>query len=199
MDKCPSDHPVHPDQSPIKPMSITLYTLGHSDRTLDEFLGILQSAGIRIVVDVRQQPHSSRHPHFAQEDLRAALTSAGLEYHWAGRQLGGHRIAQVASPHVALAEAGMRGYADHMGSESFKKGAAQLLQLAGRSATAILCAEREPLKCHRSLIADYLTLQGVTVMHLIDALPAQVHLLRPEARRESAELIYDRSVTATLF
>lgn len=179
-------------------MSITLHTLGHSDRTLNEFLGLLNSAGIHTIVDVRLQPYSSRHPHFSQDSLREALTSAGFEYHWAGRQLGGHRTALPASPHVALVEDGMRGYADYMGSEPFKKGAAQLLQLARRSATAILCAEREPLKCHRSLIADYLTLQGVTVLHLIDAPPAQVHLLRSEARRESAELIYDRGVTATL-
>lgn len=179
-------------------MSITLHTLGHSDRTLDEFLGLLRAADIHILVDVRQQPSSSHPPHFAQESLREALTAVGVEYHWAGRQLGGHRTAQAASPHVALAEEGMRAYADHMGSESFKKGAAQLLQLASRSATAILCAERDPLKCHRSLIADYLTLQGATVMHLIDVPLGQAHMLRPEARRESAELIYDRGVTATL-
>ncbi|MBI5461789.1 MAG: DUF488 domain-containing protein [Gammaproteobacteria bacterium] len=179
-------------------MSITLHTLGHSDRTLNEFLGLLNAAELHTIVDVRQQPYSSRHPHFGQDALREALTSAGFEYHWAGRQLGGHRAAQAVSPHVALVEDGMRGFADYMGSEPFKKGAAQLLQLASRAATAILCAEREPLKCHRSLIADYLTLQGVTVMHLVDALPAQAHLLRPEVRRESAELIYDRGVTAAL-
>ncbi|MBI5040925.1 MAG: DUF488 domain-containing protein [Gammaproteobacteria bacterium] len=178
---------------------MSLHTLGHSDRSLNELLGLLNSAEIHTVVDVRQQPYSSRYPHFGQDALREALTSAGFEYHWAGRQLGGHRTALPASPHVALVDEGMRGYADYMGSESFKKGAAQLLQLAGRSATAILCAEREPLKCHRSLIADYLTLQGVTVMHLIDAAPAHMHHLRPEARRESAELIYDRGATTTLF
>lgn len=92
----------------------------------------------------------------------------------------------------------MRAYADYMSTDGFKRGAAQLLSLAGRSPTAILCAERDPMHCHRSLIADYLTLQGIEVVHLLESGQSHPHQLRPEARRESQQLIYDRFATAEL-
>jgi uncharacterized protein (DUF488 family) len=185
-------------------MTITLHTVGHSDRSLDELLELLRSAGIRTVVDVRQQSEVSHDPHFSQDGMREALTAAGIDYHCAGRQLGGLRQARPASPHRALADVGLRGYADYMGTDTFKKAAAQLIHLGGLAATAILCIERDPMVCQRSLLADYLVMQGVVVMHLFDTVPGQVdtvpgqaHLLRPEVRRESAELIYDRVVSAT--
>ena len=93
---------------------------------------------------------------------------------------------------------GLRGYADYMATDAFKRGVTQLLGLAGRSATAMMCAEREPLHCHRSLIADYLTLQGVEVVHLLEPGQSHPHQLRPEVRRESQQLIYDRYATAEL-
>lgn len=179
-------------------MSLNLYTLGHSNRSLDDFIALLHAAGIHTLVDVRAQPQSARHPHFGQDSLRDALTGAGIEYHWAGRQLGGHRPTRADSPHMALKEDGLRGYADYMDGDAFKKAAVQLIGLATRAPCAILCAEREPLHCHRSLIADYLTLQGVEVRHLIEPGETRVHQLRPEVRRESQQLIYDRHTTAEL-
>lgn len=175
-----------------------LHTLGHSNRSLEDFIALLRWAELRILVDVRAQPHSARHPHFGQESLREALTAAGIDYHWAGRQLGGHRPARADSRHTALPEDGLRGYADHMDSDPFKKAAMQLIGLARRAPCVVLCAEREPLHCHRSLIADYLTLQGVEVWHLIDAGDMRAHQLRPEVRRESQQLVYDRHITAEL-
>lgn len=179
-------------------MSLDLYTLGHSNRSLDDFIALLAVAGIRTLVDVRAQPQSARHPHFGQDSLRDALGGAGIEYHWAGRQLGGHRPARADSPHTALKEDGLRGYADYMDGDAFKKAAVQLIGLARRAPCAILCAERDPLHCHRSLIADYLTLQGVEVRHLIEPGETRAHQLRPEARRESQQLVYDRHTTAEL-
>lgn len=179
-------------------MTERLYTVGHSNRSMDELLGVLRTAGIMTLVDVRQHPQSQHHPRFGQDNLRAALTAAGIEYHWAGRQLGGHRPPHADSVHRALQEEAMRAYADYMGTEAFKRGVAQLLVLARRSPTAILCAERDPLQCHRSLIADYLTLQGVDVVHLLEPGRHQDHRLRPEARRESQQLIYDRFATVDL-
>lgn len=176
----------------------SLFTVGHSNRSLADLVALLRTAGIHTLVDVRAQPQSSRHPHFGQEPLREALTGAGIEYHWAGRQLGGHRPARADSPHTALREDGLRGYADYMDSDTFKKAAVQLIGLARRAPCAILCAERDPLNCHRSLIADYLTLQGVEVRHLIEPGETHVHQLRPEVRRESQQLIYDRHTTAAL-
>lgn len=175
-----------------------LYTLGHSDRTWEAFIGLLKSSGVQILVDIRAQPRSSRHPHFNEDLLRGALTAVDIQYHWAGRALGGHRAPRADSRHSALSEESLRAYADHMDNDAFRKAAVQLLGLARRAPTAVLCAERDPLQCHRSLLADYLTLQGVEVHHLIDIGDTRPHQLRPEARRESQQLVYDRHTTAAL-
>ena len=176
---------------------LTLYTIGHSDRTLTELTALLRDAGITCVVDVRAQPASSRHPQFNMESLRAALTADGIIYHWAGRQLGGQRVARPDSPHHSLPET-LRGFADHMDTEVFAKGVAQLLGIARRATTAVLCAERLPENCHRSLISDYLTLRAIRVIHLIGRDEQCEHLLDPRARRESASLVYDRGSTGGL-
>lgn len=176
----------------------SLFTVGHSNRSLADLVALVQTAGIHTLVDVRAQPQSARHPHFGQESLREALAAVGIQYHWAGRQLGGHRPARADSPHTALREDGLRGYADYMDTDTFKKAAVQLIGLAQRAPCTILCAEREPLNCHRSLIADYLTLQGVEVRHLIEPGETRTHQLRPEVRRESQQLVYDRNTTAAL-
>jgi uncharacterized protein (DUF488 family) len=175
-----------------------IYTVGHSNRTLQALLDLLRGAGIQTVVDVRAHPHSARLPQFHGDALRAGVEQAGMVYHWAGRQLGGRRAPRPNSVHVALHEEGLRGYADFMDTEEFKRGAAQLMRLASKDRTVMLCAERLPEHCHRSLISDYLVLQGVRVIHLLDPGEMHEHQLRHEARRESAQLIYDRHVTGTL-
>ena len=177
--------------------TLTIYTVGHGNRTLEDLIQLLEGAGVDTLVDVRAQPRSTHNPQFNDDSLRAACGRHGLTYHWAGRQLGGMRAALADSPHVAL-EAGRRGFADHMDTEAFKKGAAQLQQLAARGMCAILCAERDPSRCHRALIADFLTLRGVRVMHLIAPGETREHVLSSEARRESAALVYDRQTTGRL-
>lgn len=177
---------------------ITLYTLGHSNRSLGELIELLLGNHIEFLVDVRAYPGSRRHPEFSCDSLRDRLESAGIQYHWAGRQLGGLRKPVHASPHIALTEDGLRGYADHMDTEAFKIAATQLINLAARGTLAILCAERLPEHCHRALIADYLNLQGLEVVHLIDAGRTQVHRLNPKIRRESARLVYDRNAQGAL-
>jgi uncharacterized protein (DUF488 family) len=174
-----------------------LWTIGHSSRSIDELIGMLTEAGIATLVDVRARPHTARHPQFNEEALREACGRANIVYHWAGRHLGGLRALRFGSPHIALEE-GRRGFADHMGTEIFKRAVSQVVGLAARGPTALLCAERNPFQCHRALIADYLILQGLSVVHLIDPGESREHLLSPQARRESAELIYDRQVTAEL-
>ncbi len=177
---------------------LVVYTVGHSNRPLDGLLALLQRAGISNLVDVRAYPQSRRHPQFGEQALRAGIAGAGMSYHWAGRQLGGRRQPQADSPHRALSEPGFRAYADYMESAAFQSAAMQLLRLAGRGSTAILCAERRPERCHRSLIADYLSLQGVHVIHLIEPGEQRDHALSPQARRESGRLVYDRHATAAL-
>jgi uncharacterized protein (DUF488 family) len=174
-----------------------LYTIGHGNRRLDEFLPLLTDQAIQSLIDVRAQPHSRRFPHFSMDALREATENLGIVYHWAGRQLGGRRHAKPESPHDAL-EQGLRGYADYMESDRFQESATQLVNLAAKSTTAILCAERSPERCHRKLIADYLTLRGVEIVHLLDRHDARTHQLSLEARRESAQLIYDRHVNVEL-
>ena len=177
--------------------TLTLWTIGHSNRPVAELIAMLTQAAIATLVDVRAQPHSARHPQFNEESLRESCGQANIVYHWAGRHLGGKRALHFDSPHIALDE-GRRGFADHMGTEIFKKAVSQVVGLATRAPTAMLCAERDPEHCHRALIADYLTLQGIRVVHLILPGEHREHLLSPQARRESAALVYDRQVTAEL-
>lgn len=177
--------------------ALTLWTIGHSNRPITELMALLTQTGIATLVDVRAQPHSTRYPQFNEENLRESCGQANIVYHWAGRHLGGKRTLHFDSPHIAIDE-GRRGFADHMGTELFKKAVSQVVGLATRAPTAMLCAERDPDHCHRSLIADYLILQGMRVIHLIDSGESREHLLSPQARRESAALIYDRQVTAEL-
>ncbi len=175
----------------------TLYTIGHSNRSIEDFIELLKVNEIEILADIRARPVSSRFPHFNQPDLREALEKVDITYHWAGRQLGGMRNPQDISPHKALADDQLRGFADYMLTPDFERAATQLINLTRHATSVILCAEKEPAFCHRSLIADYLVLQGVTVLHILGAEVTE-HYLRSEARKESAELIYDHGITASL-
>ncbi|KPJ93508.1 MAG: hypothetical protein AMJ53_07140 [Gammaproteobacteria bacterium SG8_11] len=178
--------------------NITLYTVGHSNRTMDESLQLLKTQSITTLVDVRAYPQSQRHPQYSQQSLRQSLEAAGITYHWAGKQLGGKRQSLGKSKHIALADEKIRAYADYMESEAFQKAAVQLINLAATGKTAIICAEKLPQHCHRSLISDYLLLQGIEVIHIIDQATAVSHQLSPSARRESQQLIYDHGVTRPL-
>lgn len=174
-----------------------LYTIGHSNRTLEAFLEVLDGWGVEVLVDIRAYPRSRLHPQFDSEVLRTALSGRNIVYHWAGRQLGGMRKPDAGSPHSALAN-GLRGYADHMGSETFRTGAAHLMQLATARPLAVMCAEKDPLHCHRSLLSDYLVTRDVEVRHIIDAREVVAHELRADARVDGDKLIYDRFTQAGL-
>jgi uncharacterized protein (DUF488 family) len=180
------------------PDHLILYTIGHGNRSLGEFLSLLETAGIKTLVDVRAQPGSTRFPHFSSETLRKSLEARGIVYHWAGRQLGGRREPRPGSRHTAIESDSLRAFADHMETEAFEKGIAGLMRIAGTSRTAILCAEKLPEHCHRGLIADYLTLRGIPVRHLIMPGEVREHQLDARARRESAQLIYDRLTSEKL-
>lgn len=159
---------------------------------------LLQAQAVTTLIDIRAQPQSRRYPHFSMDELRAGLEQAGIVYHWAGRQLGGRRKTVAGSPHTALQDEAMRAYADHMATEEFRRGVSQLTHLAQQAVTAVMCAEKLPEHCHRALLADYLVLQGMEVIHIIDDGEIHEHHLGPHARRESAQLIYDRNTTASL-
>lgn len=173
-------------------METRLYTIGHSNRHIDELMQCLQAHGIQTVVDIRSNPQSARHPQFSQDSLRHSLDSGNMVYHWAGRQLGGLRKTTQASVHHAL-DTELQGFAQYMETPEFERAAGQLQRLATQAPTAMLCAEKLPEHCHRSLIADYLLLNAAEIMHIIDVHTVISHQLRPEARRESATLVYDRN------
>jgi uncharacterized protein (DUF488 family) len=160
--------------------SLQVYTVGHSTRPIDEFLGLLYEHAVASVVDVRRFPGSRRHPQFSQEALRATLTSSGVGYlHKV--ELGGRRSLRAASPNTAWRNASFRAYADHMDSAGFQAALSELIELASQQRTAIMCAEVLPHRCHRRLIADALVARGAEVIHIISPGRSERHVLNPQA------------------
>jgi uncharacterized protein (DUF488 family) len=144
---------------------VTIYTIGHSTRTEDELLALLNEAGVRLVADVRAFPSSRRHPQFNQGALVQWLERAGIGYlHLRG--LGGRRTPVPGSPNGGWRESAFQGYADHMRSEEFRGALAELESAASTLATAIMCSEAVWWRCHRRLIADALVVHGWRVEHL---------------------------------
>jgi len=168
----------------------TLFTLGHSTRTLAELLSALEAHSIETLVDIRAFPMSRRLPHFNREALERALPEAGIRYVWM-KELGGRRKrSNLESPNVALRNESFRNYADYMLTAEFERAAHELLKLAGRSRTACMCAERVYFRCHRMLVSDWLVAHGHEVFHLDDDGPARPHKLMPEAQLVGGQLIY---------
>ena len=167
-----------------------IWTIGHSTRTIEEFIGALQANGIKLVADVRLLPGSKRYPQFNKEELARSLREDGIGYeHFP--ELGGRRKARKDSRNTAWRNESFRGYSDHMETAEFANGIARLQQMADRDgATAIMCAEAVWWKCHRSLIADYLKVQGIEVIHIIDENKNEAHPFTSAARVADGKLDY---------
>ncbi len=168
-----------------------LWTIGHGNRPLEEFLSLLQAAGIECLVDVRAYPASRRNPQFAREALEQSLAAEGIRYIWEGKAMGGRRKPAADSPHVALTNPSFRAYADHMTSGEFRDAHERLVGTARGAHTAIMCAERLPWQCHRFLISDYSTAHAVRVLHIVGAGAAREHRMNAIARVRDAHLVYD--------
>jgi uncharacterized protein (DUF488 family) len=179
----------HPNQ----PAGATVYSIGHGNRSAAEFLAILTASGVACLADVRAYPGSRRHPQFARKSLALLLEAAGIGYHWLGKALGGFRQASPHTIHTALATDNLRAYADHMNSNAFRTGINQLLAYAAASPVAMLCAERLPQHCHRAMIADYLTANGIAVIHILSEEQRITHSCNPCARWDGKRLIYDKA------
>ena len=169
----------------------TLWTIGHGNRPLEEFLALLKEARIESLVDVRAYPASRRHPQFAREALEKSLAPGEIRYVWEGPALGGRRKPAKESPHVALRNPQFRAYADHMMTGEFRDAIERLTGIAAATRSAIMCAERLPWQCHRFLVSDYLEAHGTPVVHLIGAAAAREHHLNPVARLRDGVLVYD--------
>ena len=168
----------------------TLYTIGHSTRTLAELIEALQAHRIESLVDIRSFPVSKRLPHFHRESLARTLPEAGIRYVWM-KALGGYRKKiRDDSPHVALRSEAFRNYADYALTAEFEAAAAELVRMAELSRTAYMCAERLYFQCHRMVVSDWLTAHGHTVLHIDGPGPVKPHALSAEARMVECKLIY---------
>jgi uncharacterized protein (DUF488 family) len=173
-------------------MDITLFTIGHSTRAIDALLDVLAASRIEALCDIRALPRSRRHPQFNQDALEAALASRHIRYSWRGKALGGFRKPRLDSRHIALRNPAFRGFADYMEASTFDDALNEVLQAAGRERLAIMCAERDPAQCHRSLIADAALVRGARVIHLVDRGEQRAARLSGLARVDGVALVYDR-------
>jgi uncharacterized protein (DUF488 family) len=160
---------------------MSVLTIGHSTRSVDELLELLERAGVQVLVDVRRYPGSRRHPQFSREALAAVLSGAGLEYRHEPR-LGGRRNPVPGSPNVSWRSASFRGYADHTATAEFKVALQGVIDAARERVVAVMCAEAVPWRCHRQLIADALVARGIPVEHILGPGPRKPHELNPAAQ-----------------
>ncbi|WAC09134.1 MAG: DUF488 domain-containing protein [Thermodesulfobacteriota bacterium] len=168
---------------------LTIWTVGHSTRTLCEFFELLTNNKIESLADVRRVPASRKYPHFNQGALRISLTGVGIEYVLLP-ELGGRRQPRPDSQNTLWRNESFRGYADYMETKEFRAGVKRLLDLASRKRTVVMCAEAVWWRCHRSLIADYLKAAGVCVRHILDRTKSELHPYTAPARFRDEILSY---------
>jgi uncharacterized protein (DUF488 family) len=168
-----------------------IWTIGHSTRTIDIFISLLEENGIKLVADVRSLPGSRRYPQFNKETLAELLSAHGIRYEHLP-ELGGRRKAKKDSHNTAWRNASFRGYADHMETGEFRAGIERLVDLANKiGPTAIMCAEAVWWRCHRALISDYLKAQRAEIIHILDANKSEPHPYTSPARIVNGELSYE--------
>lgn len=170
---------------------LNIWTIGHSTRSLAEFLELLAANKIEALADVRQFPASRRYPHFNQRELSQSLAQAGIEY-VSLPELGGRRKPRPDSRNTAWRNESFRGYADYMETPEFRTGIQRLLALAPHKRTAVMCSEALWWRCHRALICDYLKAAGMTVEHIVDLKKNETHPYTSAARLEDGKLSYTK-------
>jgi uncharacterized protein (DUF488 family) len=173
----------------------TLFTFGHGTLDEDDFVALVEEAGIAEIVDVRAFPGSRRNPQFGTDAMAVWLPASGIAYSWM-RDLGGRRKPVAGSKHVALRNDAFRAYADHMETPAFVAAIDQLLQEPAR---AVLCSETVWWRCHRRLISDHVTLvRGVEVRHLMHDGRLTLHVPTDGVRLDGDRLVYDVGATPPL-
>lgn len=169
----------------------TIFTIGHSTRTLDELIEALQAHQIQTLVDIRAFPMSRRLPYFNHDSLAQTLPASGVHYVSEKRLGGRRRKLRDDSPNTALRNESFRNYADYMLTGEFREAIHDLVSRTGHGNTAIMCAERVYFRCHRMLVSDWLTAHGHTVLHIDGTGPTRLHKLMPEARLIGDDVIYN--------
>ncbi|MFZ0981370.1 MAG: DUF488 domain-containing protein [Candidatus Acidiferrales bacterium] len=176
--------------SPRKESPLTVFTIGHSTRPIDEFLDLLRTHGIRQLLDIRTIPKSRRNPQFNTDALAESLQGAGIRYvHM--KDLGGLRHSKRDSINLGWRNASFRGYADYMQTQAFAEALDRAIHLAEQTSPAVLmCAEAVPWRCHRSLVADALVVRGIRALEIISAAEPKEHKLTPFARVRGLGITY---------
>lgn len=168
----------------------TVWTIGHSTRSIEQFVAVLQHYRIEAVADVRRFPGSRRLPQFGSEALQASLARHGIAYELI-TELGGRRRPAADSVNTAWRNTSFRGYADHVSSEEFRTGLQRLCELAMQHRTTMMCAEVLWWRCHRSLVSDVLKVAGSSVVHIQDEQNSTEHPFTRPARLYKGTLTYD--------
>ena len=176
----------------------TLWTIGHSTREWDVFVGMLRNADISALVDVRRFAGSRRHPQFSGATMATTLPAEGIAY-VPMPDLGGRRTARKDSPNTLWRNAAFRGYADYMETADYQRARDALAELALRVRTAVMCAEAVWWQCHRGLIADDFKARGWTVLHLLSPGRIDEHPWTGAARIVDGRLRYREPDTGELF
>lgn len=167
----------------------TIYTVGHSTRSIEEFINLLKHYGIEEVVDIRTVPRSRRNPQFNRDELDRMLPEAGITYSYE-KNLGGLRRPLKDSPNAAWRNDSFRGFADYMQTSEFADAISHLVEVSECKTTTIMCAEVLPWRCHRSLIADAMTIRGFEVIEIFDKDKSRIHKLTAFAVLEGKRITY---------
>jgi uncharacterized protein (DUF488 family) len=166
-----------------------ILTIGHSTRTIDDFIGMLQAHSVERLMDVRTVPKSRYNPQFHTDALRESLTAGGIRYEHV-RALGGLRKPRPDSPNTGWRNESFRGYADHMQTPEFNTAIEELIARSEGEQIVVMCAESVPWRCHRSLIADALTVRGIEVEHIMTATKRDRHSLTRFAVADGHRITY---------
>ena len=166
-----------------------IFTVGHSTLPSERFIALLQTCGIERLVDIRTIPRSRHNPQFNDTALAGSLAAQHLEYVHI-QALGGLRHARKDSPNTGLRNGGFRGYADYMQTAAFQDVLEALIHLSRQRRIAIMCAEAVPWRCHRSLVADALSVRGVPLVEILLDTRYRMHKLTPFAQVEGVRITY---------
>ena len=181
-------------EPPNSDMNI-IWTIGHSTRTLDSFINLLKIYNIELLADVRSYPGSKRYPHFNKNSLDISLAGNHIEYIHIP-ELGGKRKPAKNSHHTGWKNASFRAYADYMDTDTFYKGITILRNISRVKRTAIMCAEALWWKCHRRLISDYISSEGIEVIHIIGESESVLHKILPPDENAENDLFGRNAETA---
>ncbi len=169
--------------------ALTIFTIGHSTRRIDEFVDLLRSNGVTQLIDIRTIPKSRHNPQFNTDALAAALRAAHIRYLHL-KALGGLRHAKADSVNLGWRNDSFRGFADYMQTDEFEAAIDRAIDLAEDRPTALMCAEAVPWRCHRSLVADALTVRKICVLEIVSSAAPKEHTLTSFARVRGTHITY---------